>query len=78
VAVTIRATVAGVLGPLDAALAGRLFLWMNVESPGAAPLITSPVGQSSVASFTPSVAGHYCLALRRDGGGGIFLHLDVT
>jgi hypothetical protein len=75
--VTLKATIAGVLGPLDAALAGRLFLWMWVETPGVDPLLASPVGQSSVVSFTPVLDGHYCLVARRAGGGGIFLHLDL-
>ncbi len=75
--VTITATVGGVVAPLDAALGGRLFAGMFAEVPSLAPVITSPAGQSSVLRFTPLKAGHHTFTLRRDGSGGLFLHLDV-
>lgn len=79
VPVTITAKVGAVSAPLDSALGGRLFLGMFVETPTTiAPAITTPVGQSSVQSFTPPTAGHYTFVLRRDGGGGLFMHLDVA
>jgi hypothetical protein len=76
--VSITARVGLVTAPLDTALGGRLFLGMFAETPGAVPPITSPAGQSSVVSFTPTVAGHYTFMLRRAGGGGLALHLDVA
>jgi hypothetical protein len=78
VGVTITATVGGVSAPLDSALGARLLTGMLAEAPGAPPAITTPAGQSSVQSFTPAVVGHYTFVLRRDGGGGLILHLDVA
>lgn len=76
--VTVTATVGGVAGPLDAVLGGRLFALSMAEKPTVAPVpITSPVGQSSVATFTPPLAGHYSFVLRRELGGGIWFHLDA-
>jgi len=76
--VTIHASVDGVDAPLDAALDERLFYGWFAERPSAtAPIVTSPVGQSSVRTFTPLEEGHYTYVLRRQGGGGIILHLDV-
>lgn len=75
--VELTATVDGVDAPMDAALDDRLFLCMFAEHPGAVPSVSHPAGQSSVQRFTPASAGHYCFVLRRDGGGGFFLHLDV-
>lgn len=77
VQVTITARVAGVSAPLDAALGGRLFTATIGEAPGALPVISSPGGQSSVQRFTPEVAGHYSVVLRREGGGGQWLHVDI-
>lgn len=76
--VTITARVAGVTAPLDDALDDRTFLGMFAETPAGAVTIHSPVGQSSVLTFTPRAPGHYCLVLRRAAGGGLFLHLDVV
>jgi hypothetical protein len=76
--VTISAVVAGVTAPLDAALGGRLFLGWFAEWPAARPTVTSPPGQSSVRRFTPSAFGHYTYVLRRQGGGGVILHLEVA
>jgi hypothetical protein len=77
--VTIAATVNRVSEPADADLEGRLFLLMFAETPGGVlPVVSSPAGQSSVKSFTPQAAGHYCFALRRAEGGGIFMHLDAV
>lgn len=77
-AVQVSAVVAGVVGPLDAALSARLFFGWFVEYPGPqAPTVSSPPGQSSVRSFTPDAPGHYTYVLRRKGGGGIVLHVDA-
>ena len=74
----IGASVAGVDAPLDGALDGRLFYgWFAEWASASAPLVTSPAGQSSVRSFTPLEPGHYTYVLRRRGGGGCILHLDV-
>lgn len=79
VQVTVQAIVGGVAAPLDAALGGRLFTSFLAESASfPPPAITSPGGQSSVQRFTPLVAGHYTMRLTREGGGSIFLHVDVT
>lgn len=75
--IEVTATVAGVDAPLDAALDDRLFLVSFAEWVEPKPVLSSPVGQSSVQRFTPASAGHYCFVLRRDGGGGIFMHVDV-
>jgi hypothetical protein len=76
--VEISAVVAGVEGPLDAALSGRTFFGWFTEYPGtSAPAVSSPPGQSSVRSFTPTEPGHYTYVLRRKGGGGIVLHVDA-
>lgn len=75
--VTLTASVGGVAGPLDAALGGRLFLGWFAECPGTRPTVATPAGQSSVRRFTPVDPGHYTYVLRRQGGGGVILHLDV-
>jgi hypothetical protein len=75
--VELTATVDGVAGPGDGD-GPPSFLGMFAEYVGARPPITSPAGQSSVMRFTPASAGHYCLVFRRDGGGALFLHLDVA
>jgi hypothetical protein len=76
--VEVEAAVAGVSGPLDAALGGRLFFgWFAEHASTSPPAVTSPPGQSSVRRFTPGQTGHYTYVLRRTGGGGIILHLDV-
>ncbi len=77
--VEITATVGGVLGEVDANLGGELFIGDIAESPVLPhPNVTSPAGQSSVQRFTPEVAGHYTFILRRENGGGFYLHVDVT
>lgn len=78
--IEIRAVVGGVVGPLDSALGGRLFYGWMIEcpTPDAVPPVSSPAGQSSVVSFYPIAAGHYAYMIRRQGGGGIILHVDVV
>ena len=76
--IEVTATVAGVAGPLDAALGGRLFLVSFAEWVAPKPVLSSPGGQSSVQRFTPASAGHYCFAFRRDGGGAFYMHVDVV
>lgn len=76
--ITVTATVGGVAGPLDATLGGLLFSASLAEYPlGPPPALSNPAGQSSVQTFTPNAAGHYCLVIRRSSNGGIFLHVDV-
>jgi hypothetical protein len=77
VQIEVKATVGGVLAPLDAALGGRLFLGMMAEHPGLPVAITPVALQSSIQRFTPVQVGHYCFVLRRDAGGGLFMHVDV-
>lgn len=76
--VQITATVDGVAGESDANLGGRLFTAWAIEHPQPAPLAwTTPAGQSSVQRFTPTTAGHYGIAMKREAGGMVILHLDV-
>jgi hypothetical protein len=76
--VELAAVVAGVTGPLDGALGGRLFVGWFIEHPTVEPpAVASPAGQSSVCRFTPPLPGHYTYCLRRDGGGGLILHVDA-
>lgn len=76
--IQVTATVGGVAGPLDAALSGRLFFGWLAEFPGGSrPGLLHTAGHSSVVHFTPRVAGHYTLVLRRTGSGGVILHVDV-
>lgn len=76
-ALTFRAVVGGVVGPLDAALGGALFSWSWQETPGAPPAITTAPGSSSVATATPVVEGHYALRAYRPGFGTFVLHFDL-
>lgn len=77
--IQVTATVEGVAGPIDGALSGRLFFGWLAEFPGGSrPALLHSVGQTSVQSFTPRVAGHYTLVLRRTGSGGLILHVDVV
>jgi hypothetical protein len=76
--VTVEAIVGDTSAPLDSALDGRLFTTHFAELPiWPPPLITSPAGQSSRATFTPYAIGHHLVVLRRDGGGAIALHFEV-
>lgn len=77
----ILAEVGGVLGPLDAALGGRLFTWSWVDHPDlglASPIpFTLTAGQSSRVQIPsnaigPEPQGHYAImATRTDGGAQI-------
>lgn len=79
VAITIDATVDGVEGPLDAALGGRLFVHSFGEWPtGGLASITSPGGQSSVATFTPLQPGHLLFTMRREDGGAVLIPLYIV
>src|SRR5678815_5938595 len=72
--VDVRATVAGVEAPLDAALGGLLFQWSWAEFSGnAPPAIVNPAGQSSKATFAVTTAhlGHHALLIWREAGGSI-------
>lgn len=76
--ITVTATSGGVSGPLDATLGGLLFTAAMAESPESPPpAFSNPAGQSSVQTFTPGAAGHYCFVIRREDNGGVFLHVDV-
>lgn len=78
VEVEVSASIAGVVGPLDATLGGLLFSFSFAELPGISPpSITSPVGQSSVQRFTPPAAGHYTMKLKRPANGAVILHIDA-
>lgn len=78
IAVILTAVVGGVSAPLDATLGGRLFTASMVEHPAASPVVVAGiVGQSSVQTFSPPVAGHYTLVMRRPEGGGYWFHVDA-
>jgi hypothetical protein len=80
-------TVGGVATPMDTALGGRLFLAWVVEWPDPAapePYIYAPfAGQSSrwtldlTSSLGGAFHGHYVVAVYRDGGGAVLVHLDL-
>ena len=78
-AITLTAVVGGVTGPADATLGGRLFVCASAEAPH--PWTVSftilTAGWSSVQSFTPSLAGHYLVYMRRPEGGCWFIHIDA-
>lgn len=75
--VVIRCSVAGVEGPLDAALGGRLFAAYLAEGFGP-PLFTGAAGQSSVISWTPTSAGHHLVGIRRPDGGAYLIPFDIA
>jgi hypothetical protein len=72
-----KATVAGVEGPADTALGGRLFKWSWAELPSgwAPPALVSSAGHSAEVSITPNPAfyGHCVLLCWRKGGGAQLL-----
>jgi hypothetical protein len=76
VPVTMKATIGGVEGPLDAALGGNLFT--SDFGFAAVPVVASgAAGQSSVQTFTPPIAGHYLWIMRHANGGADGVHLDA-
>ncbi|HET9932987.1 MAG TPA: hypothetical protein VFQ35_19925 [Polyangiaceae bacterium] len=70
----------GVAGCPDSALGGRLFDAWFAESPELPLGPNYSVGYTSRLYYTPHLAGHYVLVVRRnDGrGGGVVLHIDVV
>lgn len=76
--VELTAVVAGVSGPPDSALAGRLFVTWFVERPWPPQWITHDLGRTSVQRFTPNQPGHYTVGFRRPDGGAVHVHLDIT
>lgn len=86
-ALVAKATVSGSEGPLDATLGGRLFSWHWVQWPGyptkpaGLPTISTPAGQSSVASADvsgwPTASGLWILCCRRADGGAVMLPLTT-
>jgi hypothetical protein len=78
-AVTVEATVEGVEGPLDTELAGELFSGSFAEVPSwPAPAVSTPVGQSSSVTFTPTAAGHHAFVHRRANGGAVWVPFIVV
>lgn len=74
----IKASVAGVVGPADTTLGGRLFTKWFVECPhDTPPVVGSPSGYSSIVIFTPEFLGAYLFGFRRPEGGGVFIHFVV-
>lgn len=62
----------------DATLGGAPFSWWWVEYPGTGPLSSSsPGGHSAQFNCTPGPVGHYAVAARKLGGGGVILHFEV-
>lgn len=80
VVVTFKATVGGVLAPMDAALGGKLFSAAFAEWSGTfPPPITLAAAQSSLATFTvtSSHLGHFLFSFRRESGGAVNVPFDV-
>lgn len=80
VVVTLKATVGGVLAPMDAALGGKLFSAAFAEGSGVfPPPITLAAAQSSLATFTvtSSHLGHFLFSFRRKNGGAVNVPFDV-
>lgn len=78
VPIVLSGIVAGVVGEVDANLSGRLFSAGSFETPTPSPAgFTSASGISSVQTFVPRQPGHHVLYLRRSGGGGRIVHVDV-
>lgn len=79
VAVTLKCTPdGGAEGALDGALGGRLFTsWIGERPDASAPTLSSVAGNSSVATFTPDLVGHYMVVFRRTGGGAVGIHIDA-
>lgn len=78
--IVLKAVVNGIVGPMDAALGGRLFATWPLEAPAQAlpfdGVIAAP-SQSSVQTLTAASPGHYTIGFRRTGGGLVHVHLDV-
>lgn len=76
--ISVIATVAGVEGPLDTALGGRLFSAWFSQAPflPQPPPLAAP-GRSSHQSFTPYYPGYYQLGFRRTDGGIELVNVDV-
>ncbi len=68
-----------VAGLPDSELGGRTFIGWIAEKPlDVYPwTLVHTDGWTSVQRFTPRTPGHYTIAIRRNGGGAVFLHLDV-
>lgn len=60
----------------DIKLEGKLF-WGDVCESPIPHAMTSLGGYSAEQKFTPQVPGHYVVAMRRNGGGAVLIHLDV-
>lgn len=72
-----------VAGPSDDSLGGRTFYAASVEAPHVWQLpFSHPTDEgivwSSKQRFTPTVAGHYLVYLRRPAGGQIMVHIDAV
>lgn len=78
--VTVAAVVGGVVGPLDAALGGRLFLvsWAEWSGQSPAPIAQAPGASSSASvSFGAQHLGHHLLLFWREGGGAVAVPIEV-
>lgn len=82
-ALQLRVTLAGVDGPLDAVLVGKLFLWSWADRPSVSYLIptVTVVGQTSVLDFAAGTftgkPGHYAILCWREGSGGVVVPWEV-
>lgn len=77
VRIELAAVVAGVEGPDDTDLDGRLFETWFVERPWPPQWLAYDSGRTSVRWFTPPVPGHYTIGFRRHDGGAVHVHIDV-
>lgn len=77
--VTLSAVVDGDVAPLDAALGGNLFTaWFGEVPSLPAPSMSSPVGRSSVVSFTPTHPGHHLVVFLRSSGGRVLVPFEAV
>lgn len=77
-AITLRAVVGGYSAPYDSQLGGRLFEAASAEAPHPYSVSFShPVNTTSLQTFTPLLAGHYLVYMRRPEGGAWFVHIDA-
>ena len=68
----------GVEGEIDINLGGRAFTsWVGEMPASGTYSLTSVLGTSSVATFTPFTVGSYLVVFRRPGGGAVGIHIRV-
>jgi len=77
VQIELRAMVGFLDAPDDTDLGGKLFTVWWAEALAAFAFSYPVGGRSSQVRFTPPLAGHYVIGMRREDGGAVLLHLTV-